>query len=221
MSKPPYRGLSFGLRLVSALIAVLGMFAIFSSKPLVMQLFMHPPASGLQPAARDTEESGRGDAHGQRDAVFRRPRPGAQRRHHRRIHFGSLRSQPCGVAFRKFARRLLSSVFGLGDRPGSASGGGGAVLRAPAGNRGAAIARAIYRWTIMPNVSQRSLAEGRYLDRDGTLLSIVINTDTNGKLFEPDFWKVDFSPLKRYPRPSDLSAISPTPLPPDTPRTRP
>ena len=45
MSKPPYRGLSFGLRLVSALIAVLGMFAIFSSKPLVVQLFMHPPAS--------------------------------------------------------------------------------------------------------------------------------------------------------------------------------
>jgi hypothetical protein len=45
MSKPPYRALSFGLRLASALIAVLGVFEIFSSKPLVMQLFMHPPAS--------------------------------------------------------------------------------------------------------------------------------------------------------------------------------
>lgn len=45
MSKPPYRALSFGLRLASALIAVLGAFEIFIGKPLVMQLFMHPPAS--------------------------------------------------------------------------------------------------------------------------------------------------------------------------------
>jgi hypothetical protein len=45
MSKPPYRGLSFGLRLASALVAVFGAFAIFSGKPLVMQVFMHPPAS--------------------------------------------------------------------------------------------------------------------------------------------------------------------------------
>jgi len=45
MSKPPYRELSFGLRLASALLAVLGAFEIFSGKPLVMQLFMHPPAS--------------------------------------------------------------------------------------------------------------------------------------------------------------------------------
>jgi hypothetical protein len=45
MSKPTYRGLSFGLRLASALIAVLGAFAIFSDKPLVIQVFMHPPVS--------------------------------------------------------------------------------------------------------------------------------------------------------------------------------
>ncbi len=45
MSKPPYRALSFVLRLVSALIAVAGVFMILSGKPLIMQLFMHPPAS--------------------------------------------------------------------------------------------------------------------------------------------------------------------------------
>lgn len=45
MSKPPYRGLSFGLRLVSALIAVAGVFMIFSGKPLILRVFMHPPAS--------------------------------------------------------------------------------------------------------------------------------------------------------------------------------
>ena len=45
MSNPPYRGLSFGLRLVSALIAVGGVSMIFSGKPLILTVFMHPPAS--------------------------------------------------------------------------------------------------------------------------------------------------------------------------------
>jgi hypothetical protein len=45
MSKPPYRRLSFGLRLVSALIAVAGVFMIFSGKPLILTVFLHPPAS--------------------------------------------------------------------------------------------------------------------------------------------------------------------------------
>ena len=45
MSKPPYRGLSFGLRLVSALIAIGSLFMILSSKPLILRVFLHPPAS--------------------------------------------------------------------------------------------------------------------------------------------------------------------------------
>src|SRR5438132_12222561 len=45
MSKPPYRALSFGLRFVSALIAVGGVFMILSGKPLILRVFMHPPAS--------------------------------------------------------------------------------------------------------------------------------------------------------------------------------
>lgn len=50
----------------------------------------------------------------------------------------------------------------------------------------------------------KAFAEAQYLDSDGVLVSIALNTDINGQLFELDFWKVDFSPLIRYPRPSDL-----------------
>ena len=45
MSKPSYRALAFGLRLVSALIAVGGLFMILSGKPLILLAFMHPPES--------------------------------------------------------------------------------------------------------------------------------------------------------------------------------
>ena len=50
----------------------------------------------------------------------------------------------------------------------------------------------------------RALAEAQYRDSDGVLVSIALNADNGGQLFELDFWKVDFSSLKRYPRPSDL-----------------
>src|SRR5260370_42425675 len=43
MSKPPYRALSFGLRLVSALIAIGSLFMILSGKPLILRVFLHPP----------------------------------------------------------------------------------------------------------------------------------------------------------------------------------
>lgn len=50
----------------------------------------------------------------------------------------------------------------------------------------------------------KALAEAQYTDDDGVLVSIAVNADKNGDLLEVDFWKVDFSPLKRYPMPSDL-----------------
>ena len=59
-------------------------------------------------------------------------------------------------------------------------------------------------------VSQRSrhfgreLVRGEYHDSDGVLVSIAINADDHGDVFELDFWKVDFSPLKRYPKPEDV-----------------
>lgn len=45
MARPSYRALSIGLRVVSVLIAVGGLLMIFSSKPLVLFVFMHPPES--------------------------------------------------------------------------------------------------------------------------------------------------------------------------------
>ena len=43
------------------------------------------------------------------------------------------------------------------------------------------------------------IAEAEYTDDDGVVVSIALNTDTNGRLYEVDFWKVDFSSS-----PSDL-----------------
>jgi hypothetical protein len=48
------------------------------------------------------------------------------------------------------------------------------------------------------------IAEAEYTDDDGVVVSIALNTDTSGGFYEVDFWKVDFSPLLRYPSPSDL-----------------
>src|SRR6267154_5891100 len=45
MAKPPYRALSFGLRLVSALIAFGSLFMILSDRALILRVFLHPPAS--------------------------------------------------------------------------------------------------------------------------------------------------------------------------------
>lgn len=50
----------------------------------------------------------------------------------------------------------------------------------------------------------REVARGEYLDSDGVLVSITLNEDDHGDLFELDFWNVDFSSLKRYPTPQDV-----------------
>ena len=43
MSQTPYRGLSIGLRIVSVLLCVGGLFMIFSGKPVILRVMMHPP----------------------------------------------------------------------------------------------------------------------------------------------------------------------------------
>ena len=43
MSKPPYRVLRIVLAFLSILLAVAGILLIFSNKPLIMRMFMHPP----------------------------------------------------------------------------------------------------------------------------------------------------------------------------------
>jgi hypothetical protein len=50
----------------------------------------------------------------------------------------------------------------------------------------------------------REAAAADYVDKDGTLVDISVNLDQAGHLLEVDFWKVDFSPLLRYPKPQDL-----------------
>jgi len=50
----------------------------------------------------------------------------------------------------------------------------------------------------------KKIAEADYVDIDGVLVSIVLNVDQQGNLYEIDFWKVDFSSICKYPRPEGL-----------------
>lgn len=43
------------------------------------------------------------------------------------------------------------------------------------------------------------LVEAQYVDHDGVPVSIILNADTTGQLYELDIWKADFSPLQAYP----------------------
>ena len=50
----------------------------------------------------------------------------------------------------------------------------------------------------------RSLVEAHYQDSDGVIVSISLNIDSKGQLYELDFWKVDFAPIRQYPKPEQL-----------------
>ena len=50
----------------------------------------------------------------------------------------------------------------------------------------------------------RELVTVGYTDKDEVPVSISLNVDDRGSLFEIDIWKVDFSPLLRCPTPHDL-----------------
>ena len=53
------------------------------------------------------------------------------------------------------------------------------------------------------------LARLGYIDADGVPVSITLSSDSNGDLFEIDFWKVDFSPLVIYPKSDQLEKGDP------------
>ena len=55
----------------------------------------------------------------------------------------------------------------------------------------------------------RELVVAEYIDEDQVPVSISVNLDQDGRLFELDFWKVDFNPLKRYPRPEEVHVAPP------------
>lgn len=50
----------------------------------------------------------------------------------------------------------------------------------------------------------RELVSAEFIDDDQIPVLLSVNLDEDGELFELDIWKVNFSPLKRYPRPEDL-----------------
>lgn len=49
---------------------------------------------------------------------------------------------------------------------------------------------------------------GEFFDTDGVMVSITLNYDKQGQLFELDVWKVDFSPLCSWPDPSTIRITS-------------
>jgi hypothetical protein len=53
----------------------------------------------------------------------------------------------------------------------------------------------------------REVYHGAFADSDGVPVSVTINVDQYGDLFELDFFKADFSPLARYPSIEDLKTV--------------
>jgi hypothetical protein len=51
------------------------------------------------------------------------------------------------------------------------------------------------------------VAEAEAKDSDGVPIVITINTDSHGRLFELDMWKVEFNPLVRWPEPADIKIV--------------
>src|SRR5436190_3582536 len=45
------------------------------------------------------------------------------------------------------------------------------------------------------------IASANYVDSDNVAISVQINCDETGRLFEIDIWKTDFSTIIRYPKP--------------------
>lgn len=50
----------------------------------------------------------------------------------------------------------------------------------------------------------RSVAEATFEDEDGVPVTAALYMDEGGALFELDVWKVDFSPLRRWPTVHEL-----------------
>ena len=42
------------------------------------------------------------------------------------------------------------------------------------------------------------LMNAEYRDRDGVVVSIALNADTGGRLYELDMWRVDFAAPQEY-----------------------
>jgi hypothetical protein len=56
------------------------------------------------------------------------------------------------------------------------------------------------------------VAEADYVDADGVSVSIAVNIDERGQLFELDLWRVDFAPLAKYPTPTTIRNVRHFPI---------
>ena len=56
-----------------------------------------------------------------------------------------------------------------------------------------------------------AVAEVHFRDADGVFVTAVLNVDTQDQLFEVDVWKVDFSPLQRWPIEGEMASKLPSP----------
>jgi hypothetical protein len=52
------------------------------------------------------------------------------------------------------------------------------------------------------------VAEAAFLDEDGVPVSITLNIDERGELFELDLFKADNTPLRRFPLIGDIEFVS-------------
>jgi hypothetical protein len=52
------------------------------------------------------------------------------------------------------------------------------------------------------------VVQGEFLDVDGVPVSVAVNLDEDGRLFELDVWKADFSPIREWPDPSSVRVVS-------------
>ena len=53
----------------------------------------------------------------------------------------------------------------------------------------------------------RQIGEATFVDEDGVVVSATLNLDQHGDLFELDLWKVDNSPLRRYPNANNIVVV--------------
>lgn len=58
-----------------------------------------------------------------------------------------------------------------------------------------------------PRLFGMEVAEAEYSDIDGVFVSIALNLDRHGDLFELDIWKTDSSALDRYPSPQAIRIL--------------
>ncbi|HME25935.1 MAG TPA: hypothetical protein VKI44_32140 [Acetobacteraceae bacterium] len=54
----------------------------------------------------------------------------------------------------------------------------------------------------------RQISEATLVDKDGVAVSVTLNLDQNGDLFELDLWKLDNSRLHKYPAPERIHVLN-------------